>query len=1043
MTKIAVKRPVTTFMTILVFLAFGFMSLWNLRMDLLPNMNIPVAVVFTTYSGASPEQVQRLVTEPMERGLATLHGLDTLSSISNEGSSIVIMQFNNNVNIDMAAIDIREAVDFVRLFLPDDAGDPMVMKADAFNEVSIIISVASETHDLVTLQYLVEDRIQNRLARQQGVASVAVSGGRTREIVVELVADRIRGFGVSEAQVMQLLAMENTARPVGALEDAGRTLTVNVDAQFRTLDDIRNLPITTPMGAQIFLRDIAEVREVYRELSSHSYLNGEPAITIQIQQQSDANTVNVSREVVRELNRIRSEYPQLDISVILDPADYIVGAINAVTLTALIGMILAVLVMFAFLRDIRATLVLAAAIPLSIIVTFSFMFFAGMTLNMMSLGGLTLGVGLLVDNAIVVLEAIYRRMANGEDRLRAAINGTREVGMSIIASTITTMSVFVPVAWLGGLIAQIFTDLALSVSFSLGASLLVAITFVPLACSLFLTPKLTAKQEDERRKKNVALRIITAPGRAIDGLGPLYRRAVGFATRRRKTVMALSFVFFIASLTSMGLVGMELLPSADQSQIDIRVRLPSGAVLERTHDVAMQVLERLEGVPEISNVSTTIGGGGMFGGGGGTAGANITVALVPMRERARSSSEIANELRAAMADVAGAEITVEALTSMMGAGGFGGGGGDVQYNIVGDDIETLVVVAEELIELLGGVDGLRDVSSTIGETLPRAVVNVDRMRASTFGLTAQGIMSVASSAIQGTRATALRADGTETDVRVTMGAGAITDLTGLETLLIPTPTGISVPLREVADIEIARTPMSISRINQRTVMTVFGNLDGRDLGSVTTDINRLIASEYIFPAGVSLEPTGDQEFMDEEIASLILAMIVAIFVVYAIMAAEFESLFYPFIIMFSIPVALTAGLFGLLIMGQTFGITAALGLIILVAVVLNNAIVLVDYINLLRGKGMDLVEAVQEAGVIRLRTILMSALTTALGLMPMMLGQGEGSEVMQPLATVVVFGLLLSTVVTLLVIPAIYITFENIRTRLFGERRKFRVIEEV
>jgi len=1043
MTKLAVRRPVTTFMVMLIFLAFGGMSLFNLRMDLLPNMNIPVAVVITNYSGASPDQMQRLVTEPIERSMATLQGLDNMSSISNEGSSVIILQFNNDVNIDMAAIDIREAVDFVNRFLPDGAAAPMVMKMDINAMASIFISVASETHDLVGLKYLVEDRIQNRLARQPGVASVDVSGGREREIVIELVTDRIRGFGISEAQVMQVLAMENVTRPVGELQEAGRNLTVIVDAQFRDLDDIRNLPLNTPMGGLIYLRDIAQVREVYSELSSYSYLNGEPSITINIQQQSDANTVNVSRDVMRELDRIRAEFPELDISVILDPADYIVGAINAVSFTAVTGMFLAILVMFAFMRDIRATLVMAAAIPLSIIVTFTFMFFAGMTLNMMSLGGLTLGVGLLVDNSIVVLEAIFRRMGQGENRTRAAINGTREVAMSIVASTITTMSVFVPVAWLGGLIAQIFTDLALSVSFSLGASLLVAITFVPLACSLFLTPKEVAKLgENPEKKKNPAARFLDFIGKKIDGIGPIYRKGLVFATNRRILTMLFAFVFFIGSLFSMMFVGMELLPPADQSQIDISVQLPAGAVLERTNHVTLQVLERLEGVPEISNVSTTVGGGGMGGQNRGVA--SITVALVPMGERTRSSTEIADELRAAMGDIAGAEITVEALTTMMmGGGGMGGGGADVQYNIVGDDMQTLMEVAEDLKELLSGVEGLRDVSSTIGVTVPRAVVNVNRMRASSFGLTAQNIISVTNNSIQGNRATVLRIDGTELNVRITKGSDAITDLTGLETLLIPTPGGISIPLREVAEIDIIRSPRSINRTNQQTFLTVYGSLDGRDLGSVTNEINRLIASEYIFPPGVSLEPTGDQQFMDDEIASLLLAMIVSVFVVYAIMAAEFESLFYPFIIMFTVPVALSTGLVGLLVMGQSFGITAALGLIILVAIVLNNAIVLVDYINLLRGKGMPLIMAVQEAGVVRLRAILMSALTTALGLFPMMLGTGEGSEVMQPLATVVVFGLMFSTAVTLLVIPAIYITFENIRTRLFGERKNFRQIEEM
>ncbi|MCL2578811.1 MAG: efflux RND transporter permease subunit [Oscillospiraceae bacterium] len=1042
MTKIAVSRPVTTFMTILVFLAFGGMSLLNLRMDLLPNMNIPVAVVFTNYSGASPDQVRRLVTEPIEQSLATLQGLDTLSSTSSEGSSVVIMQFDTNIDIDMAAIDIREAVDVIANFLPDDAGTPMVLKIDVNAMDAIQIAVSSQIDDLVSLNYKVEDQIQNRLARQPGVASVNVSGGMEREVVVELITDRIRGFGITEQQIIGILAMENASMPVGALEEAGLNLTVSVDARFRGLEDIRNIPINTPTGALIYLRDIAEVREVYRERSNYSYLNREQSVNVTVQRQSDANTVQVSNAVMRELEAIRADFPELDISVIMNPADYIENSINAVSITALSGLALAIIVLFTFLRDIRATLVVAAAIPVSIVVTFSFMFFAGMTLNMMSLGGLTLGVGLLVDNSIVVLESVFRRMEKGEDRFKAAINGTREVSMSIVASTITTMSVFVPVAWLGGLIAQIFTDLALSVSFSLGASLLVAITFVPLACSLFLSPKSIPALGEKPEKKRFTARISDAVGKAVGKIDTVYRKALDFATRWRKLVMLFAFIFFVGSLASMLWVGMELLPPADQSMIQIDVNLPSGAVLDRTREVTYQVLDRLESVPEIQTISTSLGGGGFFGGGNNSSRSSILVMLYPMGERTRSSIEVADQLRAAMVDVAGAEISVEAITDMMGGGGMGGGGA-VQYNIVGDDIDTLIQVSDDLIALLSQVEGLRDVSSSVAETLPQAVINVDRMRASSFGLTAQNIISAASTSIQGSRAGVLRMEGNELDLRVTKGDGAINDLTELETLLIPSPLGMSIPLREVANIELTRSPLSISRLNQQTFITIFGHLDGRDLGSVTTDIGNLIQSEYIFPVGVSIEPTGNQQFMDEEILNMVYAMIVAIFVVYAIMSAQFESLFYPFIIMFSVPVALSGGLLGLFIAGQTFGITAALGLIVLVGIVTNNAIVLIDYINLLRGKGLSLIMAVQEAATVRLRAILMTTLTTALGLLPMMLGNQEGSEVMQPLATVVIFGLVFSTGVTLLVIPAIYITFENVRTRLFGDRRKFRKIEEV
>jgi HAE1 family hydrophobic/amphiphilic exporter-1 len=1036
MTKLSVRRPVTTFMVMLILVAFGAMSLLNLRMDLLPNMNVPVAIVYTTYRGASPDQIQKLVTEPIEQTLATVKGLDDITSISSEGTSIVVMQFDTSVDINMAAIDMREAVDLIKGYLPEDASEPTVVKMDINQMSAIYISVSSQTDDLVALRTKVEDQIQNRLERQAGVASVNISGGREKEIVVELIQDRIRGLGISEMQIIQLLATENSSSPAGSVEEAGQNLTIKVDAEFGDLEDIRSLPIATPRGGVVYLRDIAQVREVYKERASYSYLDGDPAITLTIQKQSNANTVNVSRAVMKELDRIIQEFPELEIQVILDPADYINLAIRSVADTAVSGTLLAVAVLFIFLRNVRATLVVGASIPLSIIITFSFMYFANMTLNMMSLGGMTLGVGMLVDNSIVVLEAIFRRMERGESRGKAAINGAREVSMSIVASTLTTVSVFVPVAWMGGLIAQVFNDLAISVSFSLGASLLVALTFVPLACSIFLTPP-----KAERERKNILNRFMDIWTNGIHSLDRHYRKALKWATGHKAIVIISAIIFAIASLGSVLVVGMELLPPADQGQITIDVKLPSGAVLDRAQAVAMQVLSRLEDVPEITNVSTTIGGSSMMS--SSTNAASITVALTPMKERDRSSIEIADAIRASVADIAGAEIKVEAVTSMMTNMGTSSTA-DIQYNIVGDDIQQLIAVADDLVELLrGNIEGLRDVSHSVDETLPQAVITVDRLRASSFGLTAQGIMASVNNSVSGNKATVFKVAGDEIDVRVTKGADAVDNLEQLETLLIPTPTGITIPLREVASVEIIQSPLSVSRLNQRTYVTLNGYLGGRDLGSVTRDIDQKIAQEYILPQGVTIEPTGNQQFMNEEIANLVYAAVVALFVVYAIMAAEFESLFYPFIIMFAVPVALSSGVLGLWVTGQSFGITAALGIVVLIGVVINNGIVLVDYINLLRGKGMSMLMAIQEGCPVRLRAILMTTMTTVLGLVPMMLGSQEGSEVMRPLATVMVFGLTFSTLVTLFVVPCIYILFENIRTKVMGERKKFRQIEEI
>lgn len=1114
MTRIAVKRPVTTFMIILIFLAFGVMSLMNLRMDLLPNMNLPYAAIITSYVGASPEQIEQLVTEPLERSMARLSGLEAMYSTSSENMSIVALQFEQNVDIDMASLDIREAVDLIKSTLPEDADAPIVIKMDINAMSGIYIAVSSDTDDLVNLKSKVDDQIVDRLVRQEGVASVDVSGGREKEIRINLIEDRLRGYGVSESQIAQLVGAENTSMPIGSLTEAGKNLTIKIDGEFVTVDDINNLPITTPMGGIVYIRDIAEVVETFKDVSSYAYLNGRPAVVMMVSKQSTANTVNVSRSTMRELDRIIAEYPELEISVILDPADYINMSLRSVSSAAVSGVILAIIVLFVFLRNFRSTLVVGTAIPVSILVTFAFMYFADMTINLMSLGGLTLGVGMLVDNSIVVLESIFRRMENGESRSRAAINGAKEVAMSIVASTLTTVAVFVPVAWMGGMIAQVFNDLALSIGFALTASLLVALTFVPLTCSLFLSPAMkpgeqnffsfmtgwadrcirqlvSRRQKIEYRKikgfgtflirvftfikRGVGylflwlFRIIFVPvcfiikyisiafgfvynlfrkwfdrlmdlvGRGIDALVRAYRRAIIWSSTHRKITILLAFILFAGSLASAPMVGMELLPAADQSQVDISISMPTGAILERTQDITFQVLERLEGIPEIDNVSTTVGGMSMMGGATDTAA--VTVALVPIKERSRSSMEIAMEIRGKVQDIAGAEINVEALTSMMNMGF--GAGGDVSYNIKGGDVDTLVQVSDDLIELLGTVSGLRDVTSNLSDTIPQATIKIDRNKASGFGLSAVSVMGIVNTNVSGTTATQYKMQGDEIDIVVGQDKSRIQSIEDIENLLIPTPMGTAVPLREIATITMTESPLSITRMDQEIILTISGTLEGRDLGSVTREIDRLIEARYIFPQGVSIEATGNQQTMNEEIYNMVVAFIIAVFVVYAIMAAEFESMYYPLVIMFAVPPALSTGFLGLFAMGHTFGITAALGMIMLLGIVINNGIVLIDYVNLLRGKGKSLLEAVQEACPVRLRAILMTTLTTTLGLMPMMLGAQEGSEMMQPLATVVVWGLTFSTLITLFLVPCIYISFDNIRSRLFGKRVKFRKIEEI
>ena len=1038
MTKTVVRRPVATIMIMLVFLTFGGVSVINLPLALMPNMDFPFVLVLTPNMGASPEQNQNTVTEPIEQALATISGVENMMSVSNENSSIVQLAFHHSVNPDMAAMDVREAVDGVRFALPDTAGTPIIMRINMNDMASFMFAVSSESHSLQTIYALMNDEISGRLTRLSGVAQVSVSGGIDSQVRVDLIPEAMAGFGITAAQVSGILGGENTSMPLGSVVDGGTVLTLQLDGRFGDIFDIMTVPIPTATGGVAFLQDIAVVSEVYVDPNSYSFLNGEPAIVVSVNTQADANVVEASAAILSELARIMADFPALNFVVTTDPAEFILQAVGSVADTAIAGILLAILVLYIFLRNLRSTLVVAIAIPVSIIVTFTFMFFGGISLNLMSLGGLTLGIGMLVDNSIVVLESIFRHMSIGEDRARAAINGTREVGMSIIASTLTTVAVFAPVAWLGGMIAQMFNDLALSVVFSLLASLLVAITFVPLACSLFLSP------DPKFRRKNFLSRLVAdaveGMGRLVDKLAVVYSHALGWCINRRKRVIAASMFFFIISLVPivLGLVPMAMFPPADQSMISISASLPQGSQIEEVREVSERIMAELGDIPEIQHFSATAGGGGFLGQ-GSTSATSVSISLYPMAYRARSSVEVADEIRGRMRFIPGAEITVTAITDMMG----GGGGGGPSFSLQGDDLQVLMQVSSDIIALIEeNVEGVRDVTSNLEDTVPQATIRIDRMRAASFGLTAGQIMGAVSTGVGGTTATQLVRGGTQTDIRVGFPEDLVGSLSDVESILIPTAMGFPVPLGEIAEIEITESPATIFRQDQVNALLISAQLDGASLGEAAAEIDALI-EEYPFPPGVEMFVTGDVEMMNDEMASLMLAFVMAIFLVYAILAAQFESLYYPGMIFMLIPLSISTGVVGLFIMQQYLSMTAALGLIILLGIVVNNGIVLIDYINILRGKGLNLSEAILEACPIRLRAILMTTMTTALGLLPMMLGAQEGSEMMQPLATVVVWGLTMSLLVTLLVLPCIYMVADKISTRIFGERKRFRVIEEV
>ncbi len=1022
--KVAVKRPVTTFMVILIAVAFGFLSISNLRLDMMPNMNIPVAIVSTDYKGTAPSEIETLITIPLEGALGTVAGIKNVTSTSSNGNSLIILEFEDGTDIDNASLDVRERIDLIKGMLPEGAGDPIVMKIDMNSMSSMMIGVSGSKYDLVDLKRVVDDKISNRFERQDGVASVSISGGKEKEITVTLSPEKLRGYGISESQVMQLIMSENRNTPAGTVKQGDKSLQLRVVGEFATIDELRMLPLTLQSGATIFLNDIAEVEEVFKEPDSLSYINGVPSVTISIQKQSTANTVNVANAVLQEMNAIQSEMPELEFKVILNPADFVTMTLSTVASSAIFGGVLAVVILFIFLRDFRSTLIVAASMPISIVTTFVLMYYADITLNVMSLGGLALGIGMLVDNSIVVLESIYRKIEEGENKIDAAINGAREVALSVTASTLTTVAVFLPITFGGGLTAQIFNQLALTIAFSLASSLVVSLTFVPMASSLILRP---IEVTQAKRKKTILSLPLDIFSNFISWLEKAYTRVLAVAIEKRKRTLAIVGLFIAVTLVSLQFVEMEFMPTTDESGVAVNITMPKGALLSQTEAITEKALEKISTFEEITDITYTIGSQstGSFGE-KRTDQATIDIKLVDKNERKRSSAEVAIAMSDALKDVAGAEFSCSASGSSMGQFA---GGNSIDIFVKGSDLETLEGIANDVKGIISNIQGTRDVKTSVESVSPQAVISVDRNKASSYGLSASSVSSIINTAITGTVATTYKIDGDEIDIRIMQNKDDFNYINDVNNILIPTPTGVSIPLYELAEIEIKELPTSITRENQQRYISITGSLVGRASGSVDSEIREAM-KDYNMPSGYSWGVSGQSQQMAETFGGLGVALVIAVFLVYMIMAAEFESLIYPFIVMFSIPVAMTGALLGLWVFGATLNITSFLGLIMLAGIVINNAIVLIDYTNLLiRERGMSAKEAVLAAGPVRLRPILMSVLTTVLGLAPLMFSTGQGSELMLGLATVVVSGLLLSTLVTLLLIPTIYIIVDNTRQR--------------
>lgn len=1009
---ISIKRPIGVTMVMCIVIIFGAISLYKLPVDLMPDITYPTITVSASYSNASPTEVETLITRPIEQAVSAVPGVEEINSTSTEGRSRVRLSFAWGTDLDAATNDLRDRIDRILSRLPEDVDRPTIRKFDAAAFPVMIIGAASDL-DPVQMVNLIEDQVKYRIERIPGVAAIDIMGGNQREIQVNIDINRVKALQIAPDQVISRLRAENINLPAGMIESGNYELRLRTPGEFKNIKEIERLVIGETAGKQIRLRDVAEIRDLWEKRRSIVRINGKPGVRIMVNKQSGSNTVAVATAVKRELDKINADLPQLRLAPIVDSSKYIERSINNVSSSALYGGLLAIIILQFFLGNIASTGIIATAIPVSIVATFALMYYFGFTLNIMSLGGVALGIGMLVDNSIVVLENIFRHRESGMGMMQAAMRGSSEVAMPVLASTLTTVVIFLPLLFVEGMTGIMFKQLAYIVAFSLLCSMLIALTIVPMLTSRYL--RLGNGNKNFMRHLSE---------KAIGLFIGVHRRLLDYVLDHRKTTV---FVLGILSALAIGLaknVGTELMPTADEGEVRVNVELEEGTRLSLTERIFVEV-ERIvmAAVPEAETIFTNVGGG--MGGGSSLNRGSLRIPLKSSDERKRSSSEVAAELRRKLAATPGSIVRVrEGQGLFMMRMGSGSGNG-IEVQIRGFDLQTADLLGETVKAMLSEIEGVTDVELSREKGVPERLVVIDRAKAADQKLTISRISSFLETMMSGSSAGNLREGGDEYRIQVKAQDAEYMNLEEILNLTITNSAGRQVMLRNVAHIESQLGPTQIERRDQERVLNVEANIEGRAVGFVIEEVQQKLR-EIPLPANFSIVLAGDYEEQQKSFRELLFSFVLALILVYMVMAVQYESLYDPIIVMFTVPFSLLGVIPLLYLTGTTFNVQSFIGCIMLGGIVVNNSILLVDHINDLRdNSGLDLLNAIKEAAGDRCRPILMTAMTTMLGLLPLAIGIGEGGEVQAPMARAVIGGLLCSTIISLLFIPVVYYEFEQ------------------
>jgi hydrophobic/amphiphilic exporter-1 (mainly G- bacteria), HAE1 family len=1034
--RFAIQRPIMMAMICSIVILLGAISLTRLPVDLLPDIQQPTITVRVNYPGVGPLEMEELITRPLEQALSATAGLEQINSSSQEGNSNLRLNFSWGLDLNEAMNDMRTRIDRVRGRLPEDAEPPTLFKFDSSSSPIMGLGVEGD-YDRVTLREMAENILSPRLERVPGVASVTVNGGLRRQIHVELSKEKIQALDLSVDRVVNILKTENQNIPLGEIYRGDMTYLVRSQGQFSDLDQIRDLVILTKADVPVYLKDIAEVKDATEDVRSVLRINGREAVRMNVQKQSGTNTVQIAELVRKEVDRVNREVPGVKLTVIDDSARFIERSIDAVKEHVMIGSVLVIVVIFLFLRNFRSTLIVATSIPISVIGTFALLYFSGLTLNTMTFGGLALGVGMVVDAAIVVLENSFRHMEHhGKDRMTAAIDGSEEVWSAILSSILTHIAVFVPLLFLTGVSSIMFRQLSVVVVFSLLMSLFVAVTLVPVLCS-----KLLVLPPPADKRRGLGGRLYTFSERILDGMDDGYRRLIHLALAHRPTVIAVSVASVVAAILILPTIPTELSTQADEGQVNVRIELAIGTRIERTDAVLQRIEQMLPTlVPEAESIIVNGGGGGFgFGPGGGSGHrGNIQLMLTPKDERTRSSEQIAMELRRQLSGLPGVVIRANASGGNNQMNRFLSGGnndgGRLALEIHGEALDDARRLALGAKSLMDSTPGIADARVGRDEGRPELAVHVDRPKAALLGLTVTGIANTIRTNVAGTQAAMYREKGNEYPIIVRLREEERQQISDVHDVLVSTTQGQVMPARNLVTVENETGPVQIERKNQQRIVTVSAEPETTLSDAVMAVESRL--GELNVPQEFNVGFGAEVEEQAKAFNQLRMVLILALVLVYAVMASQYESLRDPFIIMFSVPTAAIGVVLALKLTGTSFNMQAYIGIIMLAGIVVSNGILLVDYTNVLRRRdGLPLREAVEVAGRTRLRPILMTSIATALGLVPMSLGIGEGSELQVPLARVVIGGLTTSLLITLVLVPTVYTIFEEGVTGLWKRRQ--------